>query len=80
MESGRNRCKEMDIKDLIQGMVTGKMEQHHLTKGMLRIEMDQVLEVNLAEQDLIDIEVSQKEMEKEMETDQNPDHHDRKVS
>ena len=71
----------MDIKDLIQGKVTGEMEQLHLIKGMLEIEMDHSLEVNLAEQDLIDlIEVSQEEMEIEMETDPDPDHQDRKVN
>ena len=71
----------MDIKDLIQGMVTGEMEQQHLNKGMLKIEMDQGSEVNLAEQDLIDIEVNQKEMEIEieLETDLDQDHQDRKV-
>ena len=42
--------------------------------------MDQSLEVNLAEQDLIDKEVSQEEMEIEMETDLDPDHQDREVS
>ena len=81
MESRKIRWKRMDIKDLIQGKVTGEMEQLHLIKGMLEIEMDHSLEVNLAEQDLIDlIEVSQEEMEIEMETDPDPDHQDRKVN
>ena len=40
MESEKVRWKRMDIKDLIQGMVTGEMEQQHLDKGMLKITMD----------------------------------------
>ena len=80
MESGNIIWKRMDIKDLIQGMVTGEMEQQHLTKGMLKIKMDQGLEVNLVEQDLTDIEVSQEEMEIDVETDLDIDHQDRKVS
>ena len=82
MESGKVRWKRMDIKDQIQGMITREMEQQHLDNGILKIEMDQSLEVNLVEQDLIDIEVSQQEIEMEiqMETDLNPDHQVRKVS
>ena len=74
--------KKMDIKDLIQGKVTGEMEQLHLVKGTLEIEMDHSLEVNLAEKDLMDlVEVSQEEMGIEMETDPDLDHHqDRKVN
>ena len=80
MESGKVKWKRMDIEDLIQGKVTREMEQLHLIKGMLEIEMDHNLEVNLAEQDLIETEVSQEEMEIEMETDPDPDHQDRKVN
>ena len=59
---------------------------------MFRIEKDHTLyfnlaeqdlieiEVNLAEQDLIEMEVSQEEMDIEMETDPDPDHQGRKVS
>ena len=68
----------MDIKDLIQEKVSGKMEQQHLTKGKFKIEMDQSLEVNLAEEDLMDsIEVSQEEMETDLDLDH---HQDRKVN
>ena len=70
----------MDIKGLIQGMVIGKIEQQHLGKDMPKAEMDQGLEVNLVEQYLTDIEVSQEEMEIEMKIDLDPDHQDRKVS
>ena len=43
--------------------------------------MDNSLEVNLAEQDLIDlIEVSQEEMGIKMENDPDLDHQDRKVN
>ena len=54
------------------------MEQLHLIKGMLEIEMDHSLEVNLAEEDLMDlIEVSQEEMETDLDLDH---HQDRKVN
>ena len=43
----------MDIKDPIQTKVSGEINQ-----GMLKIEKDHSLEVNLAEQELIEIEVN----------------------
>ena len=82
MESGKVKWKRRDIEDRIQGKVTGEMEQLHLIKGMLEIEMDHSLEVNLGEEDLMDlVEVSQEEMGIEMEKDPDLDHHqDRKVN
>ncbi len=78
MESGKVKWKKIDIEDLIQGKVTGEMEQLHLIKGILEIEMDHSLEVNLAEEDLMDlIEVSQEEMETDLDLDH---HQDRKVN
>ena len=78
MENGRVRWKTMDIEDQIQGKVTGDVEQLHPIKGMLEIEIDQSLEVNLAEKDLMDsIEVSQEEMETDLDLDH---HQDRKVN
>ena len=62
MVSGKVVWKRMDIKVLIQGMVNRKMEYQHKDKGISKKEMDQGLEVNLVEQDLSDIEISQEEM------------------
>ena len=68
MESEKVKWKRMDIEDLIQGKVTGEMEQLHPIKGILKIEIDQSLGVNLAEDDLVDIiEVSQEEMETDLD-------------
>ena len=42
MESGRVRWREMDTEDQILGKDSGEMEQQHLDKDTLKIEMDLV--------------------------------------
>ena len=78
MDSGKVKWKRMDIEDLIQGKVSGGMEQLNLVRDMYKIEMDLSLEVNLAEEDLMEfIEVSQEEMETDLDLKL---HQDRKVN
>jgi len=68
MVSGRVRWREMDTEDKIQGKVSGKMEQLHLVKGILEIEMDQGLGVNLADEDSVEtLGVNQEEMETDLD-------------
>ena len=68
MESGRVRWREMDKEDQILGKVSGEMEQQHLDKDTLKIEMDLGLGVNLAEEVSVEtLGANHKEMETDLD-------------
>ena len=58
----------MDTEDQILGKVSGEMEQQHLVKDILKIEMDLGLGVNLAEEVSVEtLGANHKEMETDLD-------------